>query len=90
MTAFVNANDLGFDRLGITISRKVARRAVDRNRIKRLLRETFRLSANARSDLKLHYDWVFNGRFHLSEVGLTKSSADFKSIIERVQQDEFA
>lgn len=29
-------------RLGLAISKKVARRAVDRNRIKRLIRESFR------------------------------------------------
>lgn len=32
----------GEPRLGLAISRKVARRAVDRNRIRRLVRETFR------------------------------------------------
>ena len=30
-------------RMGVTISKKVAKRAVDRNRIKRIIRETYRL-----------------------------------------------
>ena len=33
----------GSARLGLAISRRVARRAVDRNRIKRLVRESFRV-----------------------------------------------
>jgi len=36
------ANQLGHARLGLAISRKVARRAVERNRIKRRVRESFR------------------------------------------------
>jgi len=40
--AIAVANDLGFARLGLAISRKAARRAVDRNRLKRLIRESFR------------------------------------------------
>jgi len=36
------ANSLGHARLGITVSRRVSRRAVDRNRIKRCIRESFR------------------------------------------------
>lgn len=35
-------NTLGQVRLGITVSRRVSRRAVDRNRIKRRIRESFR------------------------------------------------
>ncbi len=35
-------NTLGHARLGITVSRRVSRRAVDRNRIKRRIRESFR------------------------------------------------
>ena len=41
-TILAAANDLGFPRLGLAISKKHARRAVDRNRIKRLVRESFR------------------------------------------------
>lgn len=36
------ANDLGYPRLGLAVSRKVSRKAVIRNRIKRILREAFR------------------------------------------------
>ncbi|NKN34109.1 ribonuclease P protein component [Marichromatium bheemlicum] len=36
------ANGNGYARLGLAISKKCARRAVDRNRLKRLVRESFR------------------------------------------------
>ncbi|HEV7122337.1 MAG TPA: ribonuclease P protein component [Rhodanobacter sp.] len=35
-------NDLGSARLGLAISKRVSKRAVERNRIKRLVRESFR------------------------------------------------
>ncbi|WP_303908366.1 ribonuclease P protein component [Thiohalomonas denitrificans] len=38
------ANDLGYPRLGMAISRKNAKRAVARNRAKRQIRESFRLN----------------------------------------------
>jgi len=38
------ANDLGCSRLGLIIPRRVVRRAVDRNRLRRVLREWFRLN----------------------------------------------
>lgn len=39
-------NDLGSPRLGLAIAKRRARRAVDRNRIKRLVRESFRCYAD--------------------------------------------
>ena len=41
-TVLARGNGLGFPRLGLAISRKAARSAVVRNRIKRLIRENFR------------------------------------------------
>ncbi len=37
-------NDLGHPRLGLVIAKKSVRRAVDRNRVKRIARESFRLN----------------------------------------------
>jgi ribonuclease P protein component len=42
-TILVRTNGLDHARLGLAISRKVVRRAVDRNRLKRITRESFRL-----------------------------------------------
>lgn len=41
-TLLVRLNDQHHPRLGLAIAKKSAKRAVDRNRIKRLLRESFR------------------------------------------------
>lgn len=38
------ANDLGFARLGMAVSKKNLPKAVDRNRVKRIIRESFRNS----------------------------------------------
>ncbi|MDV6328507.1 ribonuclease P protein component [Idiomarina sp. PL1-037] len=43
VTMLATPNELGHPRIGVTVSKKRAKRAVDRNRIKRQIRETFRL-----------------------------------------------
>jgi ribonuclease P protein component len=41
-TILARASEQTTPRLGLTVSKRVAKRAVDRNRVKRLARETFR------------------------------------------------
>src|ERR1019366_6471117 len=61
LVAYSLPNDLGHPRLGISISRKVGTAPV-RNRIKRLLREAFRLHPY---DLPRGYDLVIVVRPHV-------------------------
>jgi ribonuclease P protein component len=62
-TVLARSNGLAYPRLGLAISRKVARSAVARNRIKRIVRESFRHRQSQLSGL----DWVVMGRAGLTE-----------------------
>lgn len=44
LTILARSNDLGHARLGLTVAKKHVKRAHERNRIKRLVRESFRLN----------------------------------------------
>lgn len=55
LTLLSRANTLDYPRLGLTVAKKHLKRAHDRNRIKRIVRESFRLKRHA---LPSH-DFVF-------------------------------
>ncbi|MGI9106740.1 MAG: ribonuclease P protein component [Pyrinomonadaceae bacterium] len=86
MTVFLRGNEFGHHRFGITTSRRVSRSAVQRNRMKRLLRETFRLSETTLQSLPTQYDWVFNAKRSLLKVKLADSMDDFHRIVHAVMK----
>lgn len=57
LSLIYSPNTLGLTRIGIVVSKKVFRKATDRNRIRRILRENLRLKLSAitpGSDIVLH------------------------------------
>lgn len=66
----------------------MSRRAVDRNRAKRLIREAFRLNKFELSAFKNRYDWVFNARRPIVEKGVNTVVKELQLVFEKVIQNE--
>ena len=88
MTVFVLPNKLSHNRFGITASRKALGNAVQRNRARRLLRETFRLKKTLLSELQNKYDWVVNAKRKLPSFKVQAALDEFEKLVSRVVQDE--
>ena len=88
MTAFVLPNNLSHNRLGVTASRKALGNAVQRNRAKRLLKETFRLKASSVSGLLKRYDWVINAKRQLPSLKVTAAIEEFEKLVSKVAKEE--
>jgi ribonuclease P protein component len=88
LTAFVLPNKLPQDRLGITASRKAVGNAVQRNRARRLLKETFRLKKSSLVGLQEHYDWVINAKRRLPGFKVTAVIDEFERLVARVANEE--
>ena len=84
ITAFVIENQELNHRLGVTASKKAVGKAVQRNRAKRLLRETFRSNETFLRELTRSYDWVLNAKAAVLSQKLDAPLQELKGIIEKV------
>jgi ribonuclease P protein component len=88
ITAFVIENQEASHRLGVTASKKALGKAVQRNRAKRLLRETFRQNETSLSELANRYDWVLNAKAAVLTQKVNAPCQELKGIIEKVERLE--
>ena len=88
ITVFVIENQGMQHRLGVTASKKALGKAVQRNRAKRLLRETFRSNEPSLRALSRNYDWVLNAKAAVLSQKVDAPGQELAGVIEKVSRLE--
>ena len=82
LAIYLRSNPENISRLGITVSKKVSKRAVERNRIKRLAREYFR----THPDMLSGYDIIVNAFPGCAELDNQEITRKLHSVWTRAQK----
>lgn len=78
---YAKPNDLNYPRLGLIITRKLVRKAVRRNRLRRLLREVFRVHQHELDNM----DYVFRLQRALIQVDSVSIRQEAEILISRLR-----
>lgn len=78
-------NNLGYPRFGFIASKKLSKKAVERNRAKRLLKEAVRLNFPSIKDLS--YDIVFIARKYILNSKLQDVLEDLLSFLKYLREN---
>lgn len=81
LVLYIKSNSLGHPRIGISIGRKAAAKSVDRNRIKRLLRESFRTN---KTDFNEN-DIIVVVKNNISQSKMSDVLSEIKSALLKLQ-----
>lgn len=80
ITLLARQNDLSHARLGVTIPKKKVKLAVDRNRIKRCIRDSFRLNAH----LLPNVDIIVIGKHGIKDLDNAQLHAHLITLWQRI------
>ena len=80
LVMYIMRNNLEYNRVGISVSKKVGK-AIVRNKVKRKIRESFRLDVDGK--IKSGYDIVFIARVAINDVQYNEVNKSMKHLVNK-------